>query len=140
MGALRLVAAVLLLAPASRAGAQEPLSLRVALARADRLAFPNRLATAQVARADADRTASLAGVIPAARIEMGYTRSTDPLVAFGFQLRQRTVTSASFDHLVRDLLQVRRHFEAQRFYFADLKPADAPDGNWLPTPKGTVYG
>jgi outer membrane protein TolC len=97
MGALRLVAAVLLLAPASRAGAQEPLSLRVALARADRLAFPNRLATAQVARADADRTASLAGVIPAARIEMGYTRSTDPLVAFGFQLRQRTVTSASFD-------------------------------------------
>jgi hypothetical protein len=24
-------------------------------------------------------------------------------------------------------------------YFADQKPADAPDGNWLPTPKGTVY-
>ena len=24
-------------------------------------------------------------------------------------------------------------------YFADRKPADAPEGNWLPTPKGTVY-
>jgi hypothetical protein len=24
-------------------------------------------------------------------------------------------------------------------YFADQKPADAPDSNWLPTPKGSVY-
>ena len=24
-------------------------------------------------------------------------------------------------------------------YFADQKPADAPEGNWLPTPKGAVY-
>lgn len=24
-------------------------------------------------------------------------------------------------------------------YFADQKPADAPDGNWLPTPKGSKY-
>jgi hypothetical protein len=24
-------------------------------------------------------------------------------------------------------------------YFADQKPADAPDGNWLPTPKGQAY-
>lgn len=24
-------------------------------------------------------------------------------------------------------------------YFADRKPADAPEGNWLPTPKGTKY-
>jgi hypothetical protein len=24
-------------------------------------------------------------------------------------------------------------------YFADQKPAEAPDGNWLPTPKGTSY-
>lgn len=24
-------------------------------------------------------------------------------------------------------------------YFADQKPASAPDGNWLPTPKGTRY-
>ncbi|KFC69219.1 Hypothetical protein precursor [Bosea sp. LC85] len=24
-------------------------------------------------------------------------------------------------------------------YFADQKPADAPDGNWLPTPKGSNY-
>ena len=24
-------------------------------------------------------------------------------------------------------------------YFADRKPADAPDGNWLPTPKGSHY-
>ena len=24
-------------------------------------------------------------------------------------------------------------------YFADTKPKDAPDGNWLPTPKGTGY-
>lgn len=26
-----------------------------------------------------------------------------------------------------------------KLYFADQKPADAPDGNWLPTPKGTKY-
>jgi hypothetical protein len=25
------------------------------------------------------------------------------------------------------------------WYFADQKPADAPDGNWLPTPKGQRY-
>jgi hypothetical protein len=24
-------------------------------------------------------------------------------------------------------------------YFADQKPADAPDGNWLPTPRGQKY-
>ena len=24
-------------------------------------------------------------------------------------------------------------------YFADAKPKDAPDGNWLPTPKGQAY-
>ena len=24
-------------------------------------------------------------------------------------------------------------------YFADTKPKDAPDGNWLPTPKGIGY-
>ncbi len=24
-------------------------------------------------------------------------------------------------------------------YFADQKPAGAPDGNWLPTPKGQAY-
>ncbi|WP_262297714.1 DUF1214 domain-containing protein [Microvirga sesbaniae] len=26
-----------------------------------------------------------------------------------------------------------------KLYFAAEKPADAPDGNWLPTPKGSVY-
>lgn len=93
----RLLLAVLLPAAALPAAAQEPLSLRDALARADSMAFANRIAAAQVARAGADREASLAGVIPAARLEAGYTRSNDPLVAFGFQLRQRTVTPASFD-------------------------------------------
>jgi hypothetical protein len=24
-------------------------------------------------------------------------------------------------------------------YFADAKPTEAPDGNWLPTPKGLQY-
>lgn len=77
--------------------AQQPTSLRQALARADSTAFPNRMAGAQVARADADRTAALAGVLPSARMEAGYMRSNDPLVAFGFLLRQRGVTGASFD-------------------------------------------
>ena len=27
----------------------------------------------------------------------------------------------------------------QPLYFADQKPADAPQGNWLPTPKGMGY-
>lgn len=77
--------------------AQQPVSLRQALARADSTAFPNRVAGAQVARADADRTAALAGVLPSARMEAGYMRSNDPLVAFGFLLRQRDVSAASFD-------------------------------------------
>jgi len=89
-----LVALVLL--PGSLA-AQQPVSLRQALARADSTAFPNRIAGAQVARAGADRTAALAGVLPSARMEAGYTRSNDPLVAFGFLLRQRSVTAASFN-------------------------------------------
>jgi hypothetical protein len=32
----------------------------------------------------------------------------------------------------------KRRFDP-KLYFADQKPADAPDGNWLPTPKGTIY-
>jgi outer membrane protein TolC len=87
----------LLVALAVPAAAQAPLSLRDALARADSVAYPNRVARAQVARAGADHDATLAGVLPSARLEAGYTRSTDPLVAFGFLLRQRGVTTASFD-------------------------------------------
>lgn len=38
--------------------------------------------------------------------------------------------------------QSKLHYGADgslTLYFADQKPADAPDGNWLPTPKGQQY-
>jgi len=74
-----------------------PFSLSEALAEADRAAFPNRraVATTEVERS---RTApSLKGILPSARIEAGFVRTTDPIGAFGTLLRQRRVTSVAFD-------------------------------------------
>ncbi len=78
------------------AAGQTPLSLGQAMARADRQAYGNRIAQAQVAGRSADRDRTLQGLLPTVRAEAGWIRTTDPLNAFGFALRQRTVTQAAF--------------------------------------------
>ncbi len=80
------------------AGAQTgPLRLGDALARADAQAFANRGARAS---ADAQRATALAplrGILPTARTEAGYVRTTDPIGAFGTALRQRSISQQDFD-------------------------------------------
>jgi outer membrane protein len=84
-----------LLAPP--AACAQTLTLAEALRRAEVHAYPNRIAAA-AADAEAGRAAgSLRGVLPTARLEGGYVRTTDPLGAFGDALRQRALTPASFD-------------------------------------------
>lgn len=78
-------------------GAQAPLTLGEAVARADTGSHASRLARTRVDRAASGRSMAVAGLLPTLRLEGGYTRSNDPLVAFGFLLRQRAVTPASFD-------------------------------------------
>ncbi len=75
----------------------EVLSLTRALHRADSAAYANRIARGGAREAAAGATAALAGFLPSLRAEGGYVRTTDPLGAFGFVLRQRTVTPAAFD-------------------------------------------
>lgn len=90
------VALLAALRPAPADG-QTPLTLRQAMARADSQAFPNRMAQAQVAGRQADRDRTLQALLPTVRAEAGWIRSTEPLSAFGFTLRQRSVTQAAFD-------------------------------------------
>ncbi len=92
-----LVRSLLACALAAPLGAQAPLTLGEAFRRADSAAFQNRIATGQARAQGAQATASLQGVLPAVRLEGGYVRTDDPLGAFGFTLRQRTVSQASFD-------------------------------------------
>jgi outer membrane protein TolC len=77
--------------------AQTPLRLTEALREADSRAFANRQARAG---SDADRfraTQPFKGLLPTARVEGGFIRTTDPIGAFGTTLRQRAVTPAAFD-------------------------------------------
>ena len=85
------------LATAGLLQAQQPLSLSDAIARADSHAYANRMATADGDRQAAQKASTLRGLLPTMRAEGGYLRTTDPLNAFGFQLRQRSLTQASFD-------------------------------------------
>lgn len=92
---IAVTSAALLIATTATAGAQ--LSLGQAIAEADRAAYANRAA---VSIADADRaraSAPLQGILPSARVETGFIRTTDPIGAFGTTLRQRDVTPAAFD-------------------------------------------
>ncbi len=77
--------------------AQSPLRLADALAEADRRAFANRQATANAASSRAQAALPLKGILPSARVEGGFVRTTDPIGAFGTTLRQRAVTPAAFD-------------------------------------------
>lgn len=85
------------LASAGPLAAQQPLSLAGALARADSHAYANRIAAADRDLQSARNASTLRGLLPTVRAEGGYLRTTDPLNAFGFELRQRAVSMASFD-------------------------------------------
>jgi outer membrane protein len=74
-----------------------PLRLADALERADQRGYANRGA---VAAADAQRASTLLplkGILPSARVEAGYIRTTDPIGAFGTTLRQRRISQQDFD-------------------------------------------
>lgn len=77
------------------AGAQ--LTLADALRQADRSAYGNRIASAETAQRGAQSIAPLKGILPTARLEGGYVRTTDPIGVFGSTLRQRAITQANFD-------------------------------------------
>ena len=74
----------------------QALSLGDALARADSSAYANRAAHGMATARAAEQATTLQGVLPTLRLEGGYLRTTDPLAAFGFVLRQRAVTPAAF--------------------------------------------
>jgi outer membrane protein TolC len=73
------------------------LSLGRAFAIADSQAYTNRLAIAARELRTSERDQTLKGLLPSLRVEGGWTRTNDPLNAFGFALRQRAVTQESFD-------------------------------------------
>ena len=87
---------LLLLAGLGRpVAAQAPLTLEQALARAEQSAYANRIAAGSAGAQAGQAMAPFRGILPSVRLESGYMRSTDPLNAFGFTLRQRTVTAAA---------------------------------------------
>lgn len=79
------------------AQAQTPLRLSDALAEAQIRAFANRQARANAEAEQARAGLPLKGILPSARVEAGFVRTTDPIGAFGTLLRQRQVTPAAFD-------------------------------------------
>ncbi|HEY0674343.1 MAG TPA: TolC family protein [Longimicrobiales bacterium] len=91
-----LVAAAVIL-PAGPLQAQQPLSLRDALQRAQGGAYANRISTAQARATATGELAAMRGILPTVRLEAGYARTTDPIGAFGTTLRQRTIEQADFD-------------------------------------------
>lgn len=89
--------ALALLASTPLRAQSAPLSLADALREADRHAFGNRMAAAATDAARATARQPLTGILPAARLESGLVRTTDPIGAFGATLRQRAITPANFD-------------------------------------------
>jgi outer membrane protein TolC len=87
---------LLLLATGGEVAAQAPLTLSEALRRAEETGYANRAAAGNLAAQAGQALAPLRGVLPSVRLESAYIRSTDPLSAFGFTLRQRAVTPAAF--------------------------------------------
>jgi len=77
--------------------ASQQLTLAEALARAEATGYANRAARAQASAEEARSLGALQGTLPTLRVEGGWVRTTEPLSAFGFILRQRSVTPAAFD-------------------------------------------
>jgi outer membrane protein TolC len=90
-----LIVATATFAPVAGVAAQLP--LREALRLADQAAFPNRIAAGNAAAKRGEALATLRGMLPAVRLDVGYVRTTDPLSAFGLALQQRDVTEANFE-------------------------------------------
>jgi outer membrane protein TolC len=93
---LRTALGWLLIAPLGAVAAQ-PVRLVEALREADTRAFANRQARAATEAEAARARLPLKGMLPAARLEAGFVRTTDPIGAFGTTLRQRAVSPAAFD-------------------------------------------
>lgn len=93
---LRRTIGFLVLTTAASLRAQAPLTLGEAFRRCDSAAYANRIAAGNARAQSAQATGALQGILPSVRAEGGYVRTDDPLGAFGFTLRQRGVTSASF--------------------------------------------
>jgi outer membrane protein TolC len=72
------------------------LTLGDALRIADRSAYANRAANAGADAARAQAEGALRGILPGASAEAAVVRTTDPIGAFGFALKQRGVSQASF--------------------------------------------
>jgi len=90
------VAAAMMLGLAAPLTAQT-LTLHDALRRADQAAYANRIARGNAAADMARSGAALRGILPAARVEAGWLRTTNPVGAFGITLQQRAVTPAAFN-------------------------------------------
>jgi outer membrane protein TolC len=83
---------------AAQTGAGAPrLTLSEALTRADRAAYANRGARAAADAQRATAQGALRGVLPALGADASLLRTTDPINAFGFSLKQRGVSMASFN-------------------------------------------
>lgn len=95
MFSLRLI--TLLAATAAASASAQQLSLRDALAEAERSGFTNRIAAGNTAAQHGAAIAPLAGILPNVRMDAGFTRTTDPIGVFGTTLRQRSITQANFD-------------------------------------------
>ena len=96
MKRLTLVTTIVILGGAGST-ARAQLTLRDAIAAADRSAYVNRIATSRAEATAGQSLAPLKGVLPSAHIEAGYVRTTDPIAAFGASLRQRDISTSSFD-------------------------------------------
>ena len=68
-----------------------------ALTRAEQRGFANRIAAGQAGAQAGQAMLPLRGILPSVRVEASYLKTTDPLNAFGFLLRQRAVTPAAFN-------------------------------------------
>jgi outer membrane protein len=75
----------------------EPLTVSAALATARDGAYAVRIAEGEATERSAGRLEALQGILPTVRLESGFMRTTDPVAAFGLELRQRSITQADFD-------------------------------------------
>ncbi len=121
-----LLLALLLVPPAA---AQAPLTLTGALGRVDAGGYANRIARAGADAASARVGVTNRGILPTVRAEAGWVRSTDPLAAFGFLMRQRQVTPQAFDPAVLNNPLARSDLSSGVVLEAPLFNADAWAGH-----------
>jgi len=85
------------LAALTGAGSAQTLTFADALERAGHSAYPVRIAQGAATASAGGSVSALGGILPTVRVEASYLRTTDPLNAFGFTVRQRAVSLASFN-------------------------------------------